>query len=170
MRGVAKGFQYALVALGLVQIAAASSYWLCHVGGYETDASSLIRVGMASAASPLPVVFCEISGLEHYALDFHMTFLLRGGGVKHFEMDRARYAQLSGPHPWREAYAAAISFAPLLPEPVWRNVLQHGLCDGGLLAKDLGVTEHVRKVDILVTSRKYGEKEEWHLEVDCPDK
>ena len=144
-----------LVAIGLIQVA-----------GYLAKSPKLRGLGTALASSPLPIVFTQVRGLETFASGFELEY--RGpDGQKHVTPITPReYSRLGGPYNWRNVYGAAISYGPVLPQPLWRSVLVHGFCDEGPLAKALGAGR-LDQATVTVRSGTAGRSDSWRLDVEC---
>ena len=62
-----------LLALGLLQMV-----------GYAIGSQPLRAIGAATAASPLPLVFSDVKGLETFASEFSLSVETRDGQKKQF--------------------------------------------------------------------------------------
>jgi hypothetical protein len=148
---------YALVALGLVQMV-----------GYGVGSRAVRGLGAASVASPLPIVFSDVRGLETFASDFVLEVTTKAG-VRRFEVTPSLYERFGGPYNRRNVYGAAISYGPILPAPLWQSVLRYAFCAPGTLAHDLGVGDGVEAAEVLVTTGTRGRTGAWKLGVTCGD-
>jgi hypothetical protein len=150
----------ALTILGLLQTV-----------GFLTGSAAIRGIGLASTASPLPLVFTQFRGLETFAEDYSLEILTVSG--KHIEtpITPALYGKLKGPYKRRNTYGAVISYGPgLTLEPERRlvdTVLTYGFCDGGPLSREFGITERLREAHIHITSRTAGRPGKWTLSVQC---
>lgn len=150
---------YALVALGLVQMV-----------GYAVGSRALRGIGAASVASPLPIVFSDVRGLETFASEFVLDVTESGGRVQRFPVTPSLYERFGGPYNRRNVYGAAISYGPVLPAPLWQSVLRYAFCTtptSGPLARDLGLAEGVESAVVLVTTGTRGRTDAWKLGVTC---
>lgn len=146
----------ALLALGLLQMA-----------GYLTGSRALRGLGAATVASPLPIVFSDVKGLETFASEFTLKVSRVAQISEHIPVTPELYAKFGGPYNRRNVYGAAISYGPRLPEPLWRSVLGYGFCANGPLAKGLGLGEGLREVTVEIETKTEGRVGIWNLDVSC---
>ena len=144
----------AIVGIGLLQMA-----------GEVCGSRTLKGIGAATLASPAPKVFCDVAGLEAFASTFTLVGETRGGVAFETRITPELYARLSGPYNRRNAYGAALSFAPRLPEPLWRSVAAHGLREGGPLRRELGLPHDLARVRIRIETQTRGRHDVWEFEV-----
>ncbi len=120
-----------LLALGLLQMV-----------GFACGSRTLRGLGLASAASPLPLVFSHREGQETFAADFSVRIEDAQGGVHEHTVDGDLYRRLGGAYNRRNVYGAAFSHGPSLRSPEARelvdDVLRHGFCGAGPLSRGLG--------------------------------
>jgi hypothetical protein len=135
--------------------------------GDLTGSRVLKGIGAASAASPLPKVFCESRGFEPFA----STFLLRAetpnGEVIERQITPELYQHLTGPYNRRNAYGAALAYAPRLPRPLWEAVANYGLRPGGPLRRELALPTDMLRVTILISTQTRGRGDRWLLDPSC---
>ena len=143
-----------ILAIGLLQIA-----------GEVFRSRTLRGIGAATTAAPFPKVFCDVAGLEAFASTFTLSGETRGGAAFETQITPELYARLAGPYNRRNAYGAALSFAPRLPEPMWRSVAQYGLREGGPLRRELGLPEDVARMRIRIETQTRGRADVWEFEV-----
>ena len=143
-----------ILGIGLLQIA-----------GEVCGSRTLKGIGAASVAAPFPKVFCDVAGLEAFASTFTLSGETHGGGVFEEQITPERYARLSGPYNRRNAYGAALSFAPRLPEAMWHSVARYGLREGGPLRAELGLPDDIARVDIRIQTQTRGRDDVWEFEV-----
>lgn len=146
----------ALTAVGLMNLA-----------GYTLQVPVLSRYARATSASPLPIVFNDIRGLEPFALDVELIALTEQGQVRHYVMDRAWFSRLRGPFVRRHAYLRLISEAPTKSRAVWQSVLRYGFCRKGPLAAEAGIEEPLSGFILRLRSRTLGRPTVWDLPVSC---
>ena len=160
MSRFAKLAPWALVGIGLLQPL-----------GYLTGLTAVRGIGMATVASPLPLVFSHFRGVETFAADFELELLFADGRTHREPITPALYARLGGPYNRRNTYGAVISYGPAFTEPqekeLLRAVLSYGFCRGGPLAVELGTSEPVREARIHVRSRTAGSDDTAVLAVEC---
>jgi hypothetical protein len=141
-----------LALLGLTQMA-----------GDLLGIRALKGLGAASAMAPCPKVFCEVNGLEGFASTFTLRLKRSGGQVKEIEITPEVYSRLKGPYNRRNAYGAALSFAPKLPPNLWQSVYDYAWRIGGPLRTELGVPNDTLSVSTLVRSQTRGRHDTWEL-------
>lgn len=112
-----------LVVLGLLQMAA------------DLTGLTLVK-GLAAAtnASPAPKVFSAVRGLETYSTRF---FLEWPGHA--LEVTPEVYSRVRGPYNRRNAYGAALAYAPVLPDSLRDPVMRYALCGERPLLRELGI-------------------------------
>lgn len=123
-------------------------------------------IGAASVAAPLPKVFSDVAGLETFALDFVLEAETPHGPV-HLPITPALYTRVEGPYNRRNVYGAALSYAPRLPDELWRPVYCYGLARGGTLRRELGLPEDATALRVHITTRTRGRTGRWTLEPEC---
>jgi hypothetical protein len=123
---------------------------------------SLKGVGAASAIAPCPKVFCDTRGLEAFASDFRLRFETNGVAAE-VELTPELYSKLHGPYNRRNVYGAALSFAPRLPEPLWRAAFAYALAPHGPLRKELGLPATATNLTVTIRTRTRGRSEVWEL-------
>ena len=141
------------------------SIGLLQMAGEACGSRTLKGLGAATAAAPLPKVFCDVAGLEPFASTFTLVGETRGGEAFEIAITPEVYARLSGPYNRRNAYGAALSFAPRLPEGLWRSVARHGLREGGPLRRELGLPKDTALLRVRIATQTRGRDDEWDLEV-----
>lgn len=117
---------------------------------------------------PLPIVFSDFQGLETFASEFSADIKTQAGNTEQIKITPELYSRLGGPYNRRNVYGAAISYGPKLPEKLWKQVLQFGLCSQGPLAQGFGYQEPLRAAAIHIRTRTAGRDDAWRLEIICP--
>lgn len=135
--------------------------------GYVLGSRAVRGIGAVTAAAPLPVVFTEVNGVETFASDFFVLYDDAQGSPQVLKITPALYKKLAGPYNRRNVYGAAISYGPVLPEPIWQSILQYGICDGPL-ATELGLPADAANVHIEIKTRTQGRNDAWTLTPNCP--
>jgi hypothetical protein len=110
----------ALLFLGLTQMA-----------GDLLGIRALKGIGAATAMAPCPKVFCDVNGLEGFAATFTLQLETNSGHARDVEITPEIYSRLQGPYNRRNAYGAAMSFAPKLPPRLWQSVYDYGWSETG---------------------------------------
>jgi hypothetical protein len=145
----------ALFLLGIAQVA-----------GYLVGNKPLRGFAAATAASPFPKVFCDLDRIEPFASDFYLNWTNRSGDPIETKLTPELYQHLSGPYNRRNVYGAALSYAPRLPDEIWRSVFNYGLGPNGSLRKEFGLPEY-REITLRIETRTRGRNDVWLL---APDK
>lgn len=136
--------------------------------GWAVGSPALRGLGFMSAASPLPLVFSQVRGVETFAQDFHVS------GVGNITPER--YGKLGGPYQRRNTYGAAFSYGPSFDEPkaigMMESVFRYGLCDGPLsqaIAADeeTSAAKAFREKVVTITSKTQGQTRLWRHQVEC---
>ena len=55
-------------------------------------------IGLASVASPLPIVFTQFRGVETFSLDYYLKVEHNQGQIKSFKLDSKKYSKLKAPY------------------------------------------------------------------------
>lgn len=122
-------------------------------------------IGAASAMAPCPKVFCDVDGLEGFASRFTLVLEPDSAPAREIEITPALYSRLKGPYNRRNAYGAAISFAPKLPRPLWQSVYAYGWVTNGPLRRELGLPNDGSRVTTIVRTQTRGRHDSWRLQV-----
>ena len=110
--------------------------------------SSVIPVlkGLAQAtgSSPTPKVFTAHQGFETYSSEFYLAWTDRSGRRHKLKLTPANYRGVRGPYNRRNAYGAAISYAPVLnasevTRPMLESALRFAFCGSSTILEELGV-------------------------------
>lgn len=145
-----------LLGLGLLQMI-----------GYLTGIQPLRALGAASSASPLPLVFSDVKGLETFASEFSVKIETENHSTKEFFITPELYSRLKGAYNRRNVYGAALSYAPRLPEKLWQSVFRYGFCEKGPLAEAFQVNEPIQKASLHIRTKTRGREDVWDLPVLC---
>ena len=123
----------ALVLIGVAQMVG-------DVLGY----SVLKGLAQATGSSPTPKVFTAHQGFETYSSQFFLAWTDRSGVRHKLKLTPANYRGVGGPYNRRNAYGAAISYAPVLnasevTRPMLDSVLRFAFCGSSTILEELGV-------------------------------
>ncbi len=140
---------------------------LLNIAGYILQMPVLSQYARVTSASPLPIVFNDLRGLEPYALDVELLAMTAQGQERHYVMDRAWFSRLRGPFVRRHAYLRLISEAPMKSRAMWTSVLRYGFCRTGPLAAEAGIEEPLSGFIMRLHSRTSGRPTVWDLPVSC---
>ncbi len=113
--------------------------------GDVTGEPAVRAIGLASQASPAPKVFTAQNGFETYSSKFYIDWQDRQSVWHTLELTPQVYRALRGPYNRRNAYGAAISYAPVLAsnprtKPMVDTVAHHGFCGDAPLLSELGIS------------------------------
>ena len=123
-----------LVVIGTVQMA-----------GEVFGVPALKGLGAATGSSPTPKVFTAHEGFETYSSQFFIAWTDRDGMRNTMKLTPANYRGLRGPYNRRNAYGAAISYAPVLhsseaTRPMLQSAMQFTFCSpSSTVLEELGV-------------------------------
>jgi hypothetical protein len=146
----------AVLLLGLAQI----------VG--DIAGSRLLKgLGAASAASPFPKVFCDVRCYEPFAADFTLLCDSGANSMTRIPITPELYSRLGGSYNRRNAYGAALSYAPRLPRPVWERVASFGLGPSGPLRRELALPQEAKNFTLHIATRTRGRGDTWQLQPGC---
>ncbi len=147
----------ALFVLALVQIVGDVAGW-----------RPLVGLGAAWGISPRPKVFSDVDGLEPFSSTFAFVWRDENGEAKRMEITPEVYSRLAGPYNRRNVYGAALSYAPRLPEELWRPVYCYGLASDGPLRRELRLPERTDGLATEIVTRTRGRNDRWLLRPSCP--
>lgn len=141
-----------VIAVGFLRILG----WLLH-------SAALKGIGAVTCASPLPIVFTEVSGVETFASDVYVVFEDERDSTTKVLVTPALYSELSGPYNRRNVIGAAIAYGPVLPEALWQSVLRYGLCNG-ILQREMGLPAVMHHTRFVLETRTADRSDKWVLE------
>lgn len=133
------------------------------ITGWLLESDVIKGLGAITAASPLPIVFTEVKGVETFANDVHVVFEDNNDSTLRVRITPAVYTRLRGPYNRRNVFGAAIAYGPVMDEQLWRSVLGHGLCSGAL-QRELGLPEGMRNTRFVLRTKTAGRNNEWTLD------
>jgi hypothetical protein len=145
-----------LIALGCVQMA-----------GDISGRPEIKAAGAATQASPAPKVFTSQGGFETFSSRFFIEWQDRQGERHKFELTPQTYGRLKGPYNRRNAYGAALSYAPVLAanertRPILDLVMRYAMCGDAPLLEELGIARRdvVYPVLLRLEPREEGSRQE----------
>lgn len=123
----------ALIVVGTVQMA-----------GDLLGVTALKALGAATGASPAPKVFTAHQGFETYSSEFFISWTGKDGARREMQLTPAVYGGIRGPYNRRNAYGAALSYAPVLQasehtRPMLESVLRYTFCGPSSILAELGI-------------------------------
>jgi hypothetical protein len=100
--------------------------------------------GTALVASPAPKVFTAHKGFETYSSHFYVHWTDKRGAQRTLELTPVVYSGVAGPYNRRDAYGAALSYAPVLysderARPMLAAAIQHTFCGRSTLLSEVGI-------------------------------
>ena len=158
-----------LVVVGILQMA-----------GDLLDIPAVKAVGAASVASPAPKVFTAHKGFETYSSFFYLTWVDRDGTPREMKLTPEIYRGVRGPYNRRNAYGAALSYAPVLQsspltKPMHDSAMQYTFCGASSILEEIGIDRKTVAGGLRVELRprqKLPADHPWQLayEVECDAK
>ena len=133
-----------------------------HVSGIKV----IKNLGVVTAASPLPIVFTEVKGVETFASDFYIQWSTDQGELKKIQITPAIYSKLKGPYNRRNIFGAAIAYGPVLPENIWKPILSYGICNE-ILQEELEIPFNKENCTIEIQTRTKSKTDHWTLKTEC---
>jgi hypothetical protein len=124
---------------------------------------ALKGIGLASTIAPCPKVFCDAKGMEAFASEFILKFETNRQKVE-VPLTPELYSKLKGPYNRRNVYGAALSFAPRLPEPLWRSAFAYALAENGPLRRELGISPDATNLVVVIQTKTRGRNDRWELQ------
>lgn len=123
----------ALVAVGTLQMI-----------GDVANVPAIRIVGAVTHASPAPKVFTAQSGFETFSSRFYIDWQDTLGVTHTVELTPREYRAVEGPYNRRNAYGAALSYAPVLvANPQTRamqsSVVRYAFCGDAPLLREIGI-------------------------------
>lgn len=105
---------------------------------------ALKALGAATGASPAPKVFTAHQGFETYSSEFFISWSGRDGSRQVLKLTPAVYGGIRGPYNRRNAYGAALSYAPVLQSSehtrdMLESVLRYTFCGPSTILEELGI-------------------------------
>jgi len=148
---------YSLILIGVMQMT-----------GYTFEQKTLRRIGSATGASPLPLVFYQVRGYETWANDYHIRFIFDNGEEKHLKIDPEIYSKIMGNHEVHLAYSMPFSKMPLRSSFYWQRPLSYGICNYGPFARAMGLERNVQRAIMTFSSKTAGNKKTLQKTLVCP--
>jgi hypothetical protein len=154
-----------LIVLGSVQMAGDLLGW-----------PAMRALGAATHASPAPKVFTAQAGYETFSARFFIDWPDRDGTWRTLELTPEAYRGLEGPYNRRNAYGAALSYAPVLAanartRPMLEQVTRFGFCGEAPLLRELGIpADGVYPIRIRLEPRERASRSamwQTRFDVDC---
>jgi hypothetical protein len=138
--------------------------------GWCLDSPRLIRLGVQTATSPLPIL---LSRPEPFASDIEVTLLRSDGTRVTHQLEVGLFDDLEGPEVRRNAYASALLYGPAMTEARDRlrvaQVLHFGFCARGPLSRLLQERYAAQRVSVSVTPTGEGAGRAATMDVACSD-
>ncbi|MCB0341869.1 MAG: hypothetical protein H6626_12985 [Pseudobdellovibrionaceae bacterium] len=152
---------YILIFVGLFQ-----------VFGMIPGFSALRGLGLATVASPLPLVFSHFRGNETFNADFYLKLFKDNHEVYGQKITPKLYSQLLGPYNRRNVFGAVFAYGPYLNQPQEREllntILKNAFCNNGPLAREFSIDVTFDAVQIVVLSKMNTPPKPHEIKVMCP--
>ena len=146
---------FIVIAIGLLQTI-----------GYLTQIEIVRNLGILTSASPLPIVFTEVKGVEGFAADFYFQWDKAESKTEKIKITPQLYAKLKGPYNRRNIFGAAIAGGPMLPKTMWNPILNYGLCQD-ILTNELELDIDKESFSLLIQTRTAGRNDTWTFKTEC---
>ena len=134
--------------------------------GPAADSQIIKGVGLASVASPLPLVFSNFREIETFAADFQLRLKDSGKIIYDTQITSELYQKLRGPYNRRNIYGAVFAYGPVLTQPSEKvlvdSVIKNGFCSDGVLIEEFELPKNFDEVEIEVHTKTRG-KEQVHI-------
>ena len=142
---------------------------LLQIFGYVSGNRRLSALGVLSGASPLPLVFNAVNGVEYWAAEYEIEAQTQSGRTFKRTMTPELFAKMPGPHVVHMAYGIPFAIAPISPDPFWKIPLRYSFCRGGYMARtfEIPTQEEIRNVTIQMRSKTEGDPRTWNLQIQC---
>jgi hypothetical protein len=118
------------------------------------------NVAASTAVAPYPKVFCDRDGYEAFAMNFELIGVDADGREHIVQMTPDAYRRMRGPYNRRNAYGAALAFAPRLDAAVRNEVVDYAFHRDGGLRRELGLPP-LTKLTIRITPKPGVEAESY---------
>ena len=133
-----------LVALGCAQV-------VTDLAGFSTARA----LAAATQVSPAMKVFTSHEGFETFSPRFTIAYVDTAGQPVEVALTPERYSALAGPYNRRNAYGAALAYAPVLlasaeTRGLVESVMRYAFCEPGSLVAELGLADLDRRAPITV--------------------
>jgi hypothetical protein len=108
-------------------------------------------------------VFTDADGLEPFASTFTLVIEFDSGETEQIVMTPEFYRRLKGPYNRRNAYGAALAYAPRLPRPLWESLFSYGFSEHGPLRSELQLPEKMVGTRVIIETNTRGRTDRWEL-------
>jgi sterol desaturase/sphingolipid hydroxylase (fatty acid hydroxylase superfamily) len=130
--------------------------------GYCSKNDTIKGLGFITCASPLPIVFTEVKGVETFALYYDLNIITMENDTLNFSIDPKTYSKLKGPYNRRNIYGAAFGYGPVLPEKQRTAILHYAFFNDKYgIAKEFGITALIKEVIIKSRSKTQNDNRSW---------
>ncbi len=153
-----------------------SFYFLILIGclqflGIALGSKQLKGLGLATVASPLPLVFSHFRNHETFAADFHIFLTQQNKIIYEKQITPKLYSNLQGPYNRRNIYGAVFSYGPHLNQAGEKKLVQTALknafCNNGFLAKEFQLPQLFDLAKIHIRTKTKNKEQTFKLEVSC---
>lgn len=147
---------YFIIFIGLLQ-----------VFGFVIRNPHIEIMGRLTAASPMPIVFGQIDGLEYWASSYKLELIFKDGTSMTKSITPIDFAHMRGNHWVHMAYVIPLACAPISSDEFGTSTFRYGLCKGGPLAQDWEIPAELKEGYITITNNTVGEKKQWIKHFIC---
>jgi len=139
--------------------------------GVAVGSRALKGIGLASVASPLPLVFSHFRGIETFAADFKLRLKKNGKITFDSQITSELYEKLKGPYNRRNIYGAVFAYGPVLTQPSEKilvgSILKQSLCSDGTLVHEFEIPVEFDEVEIEVHTKTKNKEQVHRFGVHC---
>jgi sterol desaturase/sphingolipid hydroxylase (fatty acid hydroxylase superfamily) len=142
---------FGMILLGLLQIS-----------GFILKNDNIKGLGFITGASPLPVVFTSVKGIETFALYYQLDVITKDEDTIIINLDPETYSRLKGPYNRRNVYGAAFGYGPILPDLQRDCILRYGFFNKRGFAREFGIKEAIKEVRIKIRTKTINDQRTWN--------
>ncbi|MEM1262939.1 MAG: hypothetical protein AAGH76_11130 [Pseudomonadota bacterium] len=133
-------------------------------------------IAAATQSSPAMKVFTSHNGYETFSPKFHLRWQERGR-PRSLQLTPAVYSRIEGPYNRRNAFGAALSYAPVLSanaatEAMHASVIRYALCQPATVLDELGIDRTAIDGPVavnIIPRRELDARWQLSFEVTCHD-
>ena len=140
---------------------------LARVFGFVTGLDTVQNFGVATVASPLPLVFTDQGNYEDFATEIELDIALANGARRVLHVTPQLRARLQGPDDRVAVYTTVAGMTPFLGNRAWTAVLGFGFCANGPLAQGLELEADVESILVRVSTKTVGRRQRWNRHLPC---
>ena len=128
-------------------------FGLLQMIGHVTGLESLKNAAKLTVASPLPLVFTSVKGVETFAQDFYLVYGEDGQSIRQ-QITPQLYSTFSASYNFRNVLGAAVSYAPVLPDEIRNAVLHYFFIENKEISSALRIPHDATNLRLEVVSKR----------------